>query len=292
MGCKHNYVFNQGYFVCTRCGRRQYGKTYKKKQGKKVALTVIIPVIALGIGVLFYSGILSINQENVDQTLQNVPEEIQEAGKTAQDLATETTIILREAIREELSEDQLKSLDKTFEEMAQIPEEIKEKTSEIQKDIEKDQIKREEQKLLEEQKYLEDITVKIHELVNGERTSRGLTPLAWNSKIALASLNHSNDMANRGYYEHDSPEGLDFTYRYSQVGFNCLIDLGYQYSLGAENLMYMEGYHGVESVARSTVDGWMNSPGHRENMLTPYYQSEGIGVARSGNEIYVTQNFC
>jgi len=65
-----------------------------------------------------------------------------------------------------------------------------------------------------------------------------------------------------------------------------------QYSLGGENIMYMEGYYGVDSIAIQTVDGWMKSPGHRANILTPYFQNEGIGVAKSGNEIYVTQNFC
>jgi len=48
-----------------------------------------------------------------------------------------------------------------------------------------------------------------------------------------------------------------------------------------------------DEIARSTVDGWMNSAGHRENILTPYYYSEGIGVAiSSDNKVLITQDFC
>jgi uncharacterized protein YkwD len=45
-------------------------------------------------------------------------------------------------------------------------------------------------------------------------------------------------------------------------------------------------------LATETVNGWMNSPGHRINILTPHFQSEGIGVSISGNQVYLTQNFC
>ena len=48
----------------------------------------------------------------------------------------------------------------------------------------------------------------------------------------------------------------------------------------------------MDTIATKTVNGLMNSQGHRENILRPYFQSEGIGVAKSGDEIYVTQNFC
>ena len=45
--------------------------------------------------------------------------------------------------------------------------------------------------------------------------------------------------------------------------------------------------------ARDTVDGWMASPGHRENILTPTYDRLGAGMAiSSGGELYATQNFC
>ena len=169
---------------------------------------------------------------------------------------------------------------------------IHDTTSGIVKKIEEDQIQRQKEQKLSDEKNLQDIALKIHVLINQERTSRGLSSFTWNPTITQAAVNHSDDMANRGYFEHDSPEGDDFTWRDSQVGFTCSVSQGSWIYGGAENIMYMEGYYGVDTIATETVDGWMNSPGHRENILTPYFKSEGVGVAQSGNEIYATQNFC
>ena len=49
----------------------------------------------------------------------------------------------------------------------------------------------------------------------------------------------------------------------------------------------------TDEIAERAVTGWMNSPGHRQNILTPRYEIEGIGVAFSAdNKIYITENFC
>jgi hypothetical protein len=45
-----------------------------------------------------------------------------------------------------------------------------------------------------------------------------------------------------------------------------------------------------EEIAQSTVQGWMDSPLHRENILSPSYDQQGIGVAISGHEVYVTED--
>ena len=151
---------------------------------------------------------------------------------------------------------------------------------------------KEEERRIAHEKYIRDITTKVHQLINEERRDHGLRHLSWNAKLAQAALNHSADMASRDYFEHDSPEGHDFSWRYSQVGFSCSVIRGNVIYSGAENLMWMEGYYGVDRVSTEAVDGWMDSPGHRANILTSYFQSEGIGVAFSGSEAYLTQNFC
>ena len=181
---------------------------------------------------------------------------------------------------------------KEIHQIKEIQTTIQEKYSNTLKKIEDEQIKRDEEQKISDEKYLKDIASKIHVLINDERTSRGLSSLSWNPTITKASINHSNDMAKRGYFEHDSPEGHDFTWRYSQVGFTCSISQGNWIYGGAENIMYADGYYGVDTIALQSVDGWMASQGHRENILTPYFKSEGIGVAKLGSEIYVTQNFC
>jgi uncharacterized protein YkwD len=49
----------------------------------------------------------------------------------------------------------------------------------------------------------------------------------------------------------------------------------------------------MEEIASQVVNGWMNSPGHRENILNARYDREGIGIAVSSDgKVYVTQNFC
>ena len=47
-----------------------------------------------------------------------------------------------------------------------------------------------------------------------------------------------------------------------------------------------------DHVAKDAVNGWMDSPGHRKNILTPEFDREGIGVKVSAFSIYITQNFC
>jgi len=76
MGCSHNFVYTQGYFVCTKCGKRSYGRAHKRKQGKKITAGIIIGFIAV-IGIFAYSnGIFEINQEKLEETIQNFSNEI------------------------------------------------------------------------------------------------------------------------------------------------------------------------------------------------------------------------
>ena len=253
MGCSHNYVYTQGHFYCTKCGKKSYGRSYKKKQGKKIAGITIVLVIGI-MGFLLYNRTLEFNQKNLEKSIDSIIDEVPQIDK--------------------------------------LQTKIEEITEGIVKRIEEEQIKVENEQRISDEKYIQDITTKVHELINEERASHGLRSLSWNAKLAQASLNHSTDMAKREYFEHDSPEGHDFSWRYSQVGFNCAVTQGNLIYGGGENIMYLDGYYGVDTIASETVEGWMNSPGHRANILTSYFQSEGIGVGISYNEVYVTQNFC
>jgi uncharacterized protein YkwD len=148
----------------------------------------------------------------------------------------------------------------------------------------------------------------IHDLINRERRKQGLSPLAWNDTLSSIARKHSQDMAMRNYFSHDSPEGHDFSYRYSKAGYSCSVHgQGNIYYTGAENIfqnnlydriVFMDGvahydWNTAGKIAESTVQGWMNSQGHRKNILTPHWKSEGIGVAISPDDkVYITQNFC
>jgi len=147
----------------------------------------------------------------------------------------------------------------------------------------------------------------IHTLINRERGKHDLSTLAMDDVLARIARGHSKDMASRRYFSHDSPEGRDFSFRYRQEGYTCSLRIGNTVHIGAENIFLNVRFNSVttvngeayydwnseEQIAETTVRGWMDSPGHRKNILTPHWRSEGIGVFLSPDDkIYITQNFC
>ena len=111
-------------------------------------------------------------------------------------------------------------------------------------------------------------------LVNAERAKTGCDPLKSDPKLAQAAQDHSSDMAERDYFDHTTPEGLTFAER--------IVNAGYP-TPGAENIAV--GQQNAEQV----MDGWMNSDGHRANILNCDLKSIGVGLAEDG--MYWTQDF-
>jgi len=107
-------------------------------------------------------------------------------------------------------------------------------------------------------------------LLNAERAKHGLHPLARNLLLELSSQRHSDDMATRKFFSHDAPEGTDPQARMKAEG--------YPLPWTGENL-----YMGTNAAASpvEALDGWMNSPGHRANILRPQFTQVGVGVAYS-----------
>jgi uncharacterized protein YkwD len=147
----------------------------------------------------------------------------------------------------------------------------------------------------------------IHGLINRERAAKGLKPLAWDPKLAVIALGHSADMAKRGYFAHASPDGSNFDARYARARYKCFVAVGDVIHGGAENIARDDlwakittlsdrkyyDWHSEDELARRTVDGWMKSPGHRANILTPHWMHEGLGVTVTRDlKVYVTQDFC
>lgn len=125
----------------------------------------------------------------------------------------------------------------------------------------------------------------VLDYTNQERTKAGLNPLSLDKRLAQIARAHSTDMSQRQFFEHDNPDGLDPTGRGQAAYPNVFKGIG-------ENIFKFVVYEGTDQdLAESLVEGWMNSPGHRKNMLTADYTSLGVGVAQSGTDLYATQNF-
>lgn len=107
--------------------------------------------------------------------------------------------------------------------------------------------------------------------INAVRRSHGLRPLRHNSRLAAAADFHSRDMGRRGYFEHDSANGTAFWRRierfYPSRGFRS-------WTVG-ENLLWGTDRYGAAFAVRE----WMNSPPHRENILSRDWREVGIGAA-------------
>jgi uncharacterized protein YkwD len=153
-----------------------------------------------------------------------------------------------------------------------------------------------------------NLAADIHDLINAERAENGLEPLRWDPTLARIAFAHSKDMAERDYFDHLSPEGNDFADRYEKAGYHLDTRVGDVVYTGGENLylgsvvrsytydqetndVYEYIYNDLDDLARSAVEGWMESEGHRENILTPFTR-EGIGVyVTPDGEVYITENF-
>ena len=108
-------------------------------------------------------------------------------------------------------------------------------------------------------------------LLNRERASRGLTALRENSLLSAAAAAHSRDMVRGGYFEHTSADGRTVQDRLRASGYVR----GGSASTG-ENIAYAVG---AKSAPAAIVRLWMNSTGHREDILRPAFTEIGIGIA-------------
>ncbi|MEU7282890.1 CAP domain-containing protein [Streptomyces sp. NPDC045431] len=114
-------------------------------------------------------------------------------------------------------------------------------------------------------------------LANSERRKAGCSALRVNSRLRAAAQGHADDMAARGYYRHDTPEGRDAGERMEAAG--------YSWRTWGENI-----HRGPRSPAR-TVRDWMKSPEHRKNVLDCAFKDIGVGVNLSSNGPWWVQNF-
>lgn len=127
---------------------------------------------------------------------------------------------------------------------------------------------------------LSQIERDIFNLVNQERTSRGLSALSLNNKLIGAAQHHAGNMASMNRMAHDLP-GADLPTLADRLRY-----YDYSYSWAGENIAY--GFADAQDV----MVAWMNSSGHRANILNPNFTEIGIGVRYASNGTpYYCQDF-
>jgi hypothetical protein len=109
-------------------------------------------------------------------------------------------------------------------------------------------------------------------LVNLEREIENLRPLIWDNALGSAARSHSTDMAQQNYFSHTSLDGRGFSQRISAAGYSC--------STCGENIA--AGYSSPQAV----MNGWMNSSGHRANILNSAFCDLGVGYAFESASTY------
>lgn len=120
------------------------------------------------------------------------------------------------------------------------------------------------------------------QLINTERSLAGLSTLKWSDKIAAVARFHSDNMAGKNFFSHKGLDGLMVDDRAAQLKMGPWSAIG-------ENIAYMKGY---ENPVEMAVQKWLDSPGHKKNLLDPYWTETAIGMAvTEDGKYYFTQVF-
>ncbi len=124
----------------------------------------------------------------------------------------------------------------------------------------------------------------VIQYTNDEREKNGLTPLSADSKLASIARAHSLDMLANNYFSHTNASGC---------GAGCRLNAaGYAWMSYGENIYWMSGYNlNAAETAKKIVDGWMNSAGHRANILNGKFTKLGMGIASQGSKVYATADY-
>jgi uncharacterized protein YkwD len=139
----------------------------------------------------------------------------------------------------------------------------------------------------------------IHKIVNLQRSEHDLEPLIYDRELGKIAKSHSLDMAKRGYFAHDTPNGVEPEDRAKNAGYDCrnyISDEVKDHEI-KENLFINESESSLISeqskeIALDAVEWWMSSPEHNAVILDKSLNVDGIGVAWNQNKILVTHNFC
>jgi uncharacterized YkwD family protein/spore coat assembly protein SafA len=125
---------------------------------------------------------------------------------------------------------------------------------------------------------VKSVEEQVAALVNQERSKHGLQPLKLNWELSRVARYKSQDMIDKNYFSHTSPTyGSPFT---------MMKNFGISYRAAGENIA------GGQKTPQEVMNAWMNSEGHRKNILSSQYTEIGVGYAKGGSYgHYWTQMF-
>jgi hypothetical protein len=124
--------------------------------------------------------------------------------------------------------------------------------------------------------FREDLEKLLFARVNQERVERGLPPLQWNERLQRSARGHVLKLGQYEMLSHQFKDEPPLSARMAEAGLH--------FSSAAENV-------GLASDPADLHPGWMDSDGHRANILNPEYDSLGVAVLRQGRIYYAVQNF-
>lgn len=125
---------------------------------------------------------------------------------------------------------------------------------------------------------IRDLANEVVRLVNIERANANVPALSQNNELSNVATTKSKDFINNNYFSHNSP-------KYGSP-FEMLKTFGIPFTAAAENIASGQG------TASDVMNSWMNSSGHRANILNPTYNQIGVGVARDRDgKLFLTQLF-
>lgn len=132
-------------------------------------------------------------------------------------------------------------------------------------------------------KFMAEVEQAIFNKVNEERTKAGVAPLTYNTTMEKYARIKSQDMGDNNYFSHTDLNGNNITTKMKADGVT--------YNAWGENIAYISGVTDPTALANQFMTNWMNSQGHKENILSTKFSSICVGVYKIGNKVYATQEF-
>jgi uncharacterized protein YkwD len=320
MFCKHHYQYTQGHFVCAKCGKTQWQqKTHWKKSRKRpIVIVGIITIVVIGF-LIFYS---NIHTTYVTIPLPKLPTSISTPLHSIEPQIIKTISNLSNSIPRSPSI-QLPTIQAPSITAPVITKPEISITDLEQKIHDGINLQRQNQGLspLIYDSKIADVA-RAHSLDMATRnyfehdTPEGVTPAqrgtdagytTCGDRQAIADSNEYNTLSKEFQATGNTDQNMYNQLQVLYTKVNSEISNGMLFEGFAENIEqnnlydsveYIDGvpyYHWLteDQLADSVVQTWMGSEGHRHNILTPAFYSEGIGVAiASDDKVYITEDFC